>query len=169
MVALEGSFLYGGRVGTLGGLPLSTHASVPLVLALSLVALTAVPGAIARDASEQYTTGADVAASCAEDAIGGLLAANYGSVCLDVQPGESSVDVAIEDTYVQNVGGAIEFEDANGEAIGELVSFCGSIADVSIPAGTERIEVFVNGPVFQFTECQSLGTSTTGEVTASFA
>lgn len=143
--------------------------SVAFVLALGLVTVTLAPTAVARDETASYTTGADVLAACSETLVGALLAGNYGSACFDVQDGESQVSVEIDDIYLDGVGGAISFQDAAGDAIGDPVGFCGSIDQVDMPDETARIEVFVNGPVFQAIECNAIGTATFGDIHVSFA
>lgn len=135
-----------------------------IVLAVVLVTVSLTPTAMARDERETYTTGADVVTSCSEDFVGGLLSNNYGSVCFDVRETETTLDVAIDDFNLNGVGGAIQFLDADGEQVDELVNFCGSIADVPIPAEAESMEIYVNGPTLQLVHCDDAAAGTTGEV-----
>jgi len=140
-----------------------------LALALALVTVSLTPSALAREERETYTTGADVVASCSEDLTGGVLANNYGSVCFDVRSTESQVDVTIDDVTLNGVGGAVQFLDAEGEQVGDLVSFCGTVRGVDIPEEADGIEVYVNGPLLQTLECTTITSGTTGEVLATFS
>lgn len=141
-------------------------------LALALLALGLVPTAAAREESETYITGADAVASCEDEVLGGLADRNLGSVCFDVEPGESSVDVRIDDDVTLNVGGVVQFYDDSGGTIGSTVGFCTTTsAPVDIPSGAERVEVFVDGPAFNAIQnhCSQPTTSTIGDVTATFS
>lgn len=142
-----------------------------LVLALSMTSLALVPVAAAREETKAYTTGADVLAACQDgDLVGALAGGNYGSACFDVEDGETEVSLQIQDVYLQDIGGAISFHDADGDSVGDLEPFCGgSSGPVPLPSGTASIEVFVNGPVFQLVDCQTTATSTFGDVTATFS
>lgn len=142
-----------------------------LILALSMTTLALVPVAAAREETKAYTTGADVLAACEDgDLVGALAGGNYGSACFDVKDGETEVSVEIQDAYQPAIGGAISFHDADGDSVGEVQPFCGGSSDpVPLPPDAASIEVFVNGPVFEFVDCQGTGTSTFGDVTATFS
>jgi hypothetical protein len=144
--------------------------TLTLVVAVAMATLSLAPAAVAeRSQTEPYATGADVVLSCEEERVGSLLGGNYGSVCFDVQDGESFVGVEIDDIYVDGVGGVLEFKDADGGAVGDQTPFCGSVENVGVPSEAASLEVFTNGPGTQLVDCGSVGTSTFGDVTATFS
>jgi len=138
------------------------------LVVLSLTSLALAPSAVA-ERSASYTTGADALASCEDDSIGSLVGGNYGSACFEVPAGSSSVDATIDDLYLDGVGGALEFQDADGDVVGDVVPFCGSVSGADVPDDAERLEVLVNGPVFELVDCQQVGSSTFGDVIVDFS
>lgn len=140
---------------------------LPLLLVLALVTVGAASLANTRDEQAAYVTGADVVASCTDNRIGGLLGVGVGETCFDVRTIEDRVEVRIDDDFGGSVGGALVFEDAQGDQIGEFIPFCVQI-EREIPDEAVALNVRINGPYFQVRDCPEATPSTRGTVFATF-
>lgn len=143
-----------------------------LLLAASMLTVLAAPTAVASTTTEgDYIAGTgDAVLFC--EAQGVDIEAQLGA-CIGGQTFEiegETVDAAIEDDNLADVGGFHQLVDADGNVVGDASgAFCGSVEDVSVPDGAVALEVYVDtgfGPL----DCleNPPGTATTGTITATW-
>ncbi len=134
------------------------------IAAVAMLALL-LPSALAaspRTESRPYNVGVGLLADCP----GGIVA--VGGVCFLLDGSEASVNIAIRDsTFASGVPAAWALKDAAGVQYANGW-FCDSTGSIPIPAGSDRLHVWVGGPNELSAGCVP-GLATTGLVEARFA
>lgn len=134
------------------------------VVLVGLVALLLLPmaaDAATRTETQPYAVGLDFLIASCEEPVG-----NVGGACFALAGDEVKASIEISDDLGHEVGGVYEFRNAGDSSLG-LGLFCGSVADVGVPANSTRLLVFVNGPVLGPVDCLSKGSpgaGTTGTI-----
>lgn len=88
----------------------------------------------------------------------------FGGTCFSPPPGAEQVSFTVADVTTSAPGAQIRFIAADGSRLA-LADQC-TPTPLDVPAGTDRIQVFVNGPSNGIGACPGIGTS--GNVTATW-
>jgi hypothetical protein len=134
-----------------------------VLLAVAILASVAPARASEITVSKQYVLGIDTPSrtifyiSCEQ-------APHLGGACFTVPPGGATVRFAIDDATTTHPGAQVRFLDAGGTRL-STTDICDA-APLAVPAGTNRIQVLVNGPSSMTSACTGAGTA--GTITATF-
>lgn len=89
---------------------------------------------------------------------------NRGGVCFPLDEAVTSVSVHVDDA--NGAGAYLAVDDPDGTTLES--GYACNAGTVPVPDGAARLRVYTNGPAFESTGCNRLGTATSGTVTAFF-
>ncbi|MEO7803914.1 MAG: zinc-dependent metalloprotease family protein [Actinomycetota bacterium] len=138
-----------------------------LVLAglLAILLLPMAANAQTRSETQPYVLGLDFLLASCEEPVG-----NVGGACFALAGDEVKASIVISEDLGHKVGGVWDFRDAGGNSLGANL-FCDSVSNLTVPANSTRLLVFVNGPALGPIDCLSKGSpgaGTTGTITATY-
>ncbi len=112
-----------------------------------------------REVESTYITGNDAVIHCLS---------RVGGACFDIEDGDETVSIVVDDIFIEPVPGFYRFRDAAGNDLGSG-AFCVSAEQRAVPTGATTLYVYAGGPLRAALECGApTRTSTLGFIRVTF-
>lgn len=142
------------------------RARLAALAAVACVVLGAGPARAGHHEAYEYVAGPGDLTVVNCDGSFKVTATGVGGTCFDVLRGETQVSISADDATGTPISLTYAFSDAAGDVVGGYQQVCGGTV-TAIPAGAQRLTVYVDTALAATGPCIDVGT--TGTLSATFA